>query len=363
MNRKYNFCAGPSTLPLEVLEEMQSEMLDYRGAGLSLIEMSHRSPRYEAVHRQAKELALEVWEVPSDFDLLFIQGGASLQFAMVPLNLLGPGQCAGYVDTGAWAKGAMADARVCGDIYSAWEQPAQGERRVPKPEEIALRQGTRYLHITSNETIDGLRFPEFPAVGVPLVADMSSELMARRIPWERFDLVYGGVQKNLGPAGMAMVFIRKEIARAPAHPPARYLRYDVHSDKESLFNTPPMFAIAMVGKVLKWMRSQGGIGAIERKAEEKAGLLYKEIDESEGFYSCPVAPSCRSTMNVVFRLPDQEAEGRFLAAAEERGLINLKGHRSVGGCRASIYNAMPRAGVAELAELMREFRRRPSSPG
>ncbi|WP_025770601.1 3-phosphoserine/phosphohydroxythreonine transaminase [Thioalkalivibrio sp. HK1] len=357
MNRKHNFCAGPSTLPLEVLEEMQSELVDYQGAGLSLIEMSHRALQYDAVHRQAKRLALEVWEVPPEFDVLFIQGGASLQFAMVPLNLLGAGQCAGYVDTGSWAKGAMADARTCGDIYSAWDGSAQGERRVPDDAEIAVRDGTRYLHITSNETIDGIRFPEFPAVGVPLVADMSSELMARRIPWERFDIVYGGVQKNLGPAGMAMVFIRKEVACEPARPLARYLRYDVHSSKESLFNTPPMFAIAMVGKVLRWMRSQGGIEAMERNAQVKADLLYKEIDESEGFYSCPVDARCRSLMNVVFRLPDQALEGRFLAAADERGLLNLKGHRSVGGCRASLYNAMPREGVVELAELMRDFRR------
>lgn len=357
MNRKHNFCAGPSTLPLEVLKEMQSELVDYRGAGLSLIEMSHRAPQYDAVHQEAKRSALEVWEVPSEFDVLFIQGGASLQFAMVPLNFLGPGQCAGYVDTGSWAKGAMADARVCGDIYSAWEGSAQGDRRVPDLSEITVREGTRYLHITSNETIDGIRFPAFPAVRVPLVADMSSELMARRIPWERFDLVYGGVQKNLGPAGVAMVFIRKEVVCEPVRPTARYLRYDVHSTKESLFNTPPMFAIAMVGKMLRWMQAQGGIEAMERNAQERADLLYKEIDESEGFYSCPVEESCRSLMNVVFRLPDQALEGRFLAAASERGLLNLKGHRSVGGCRASLYNAMPRAGVVELAGLMREFRR------
>ncbi|MBF2758974.1 MAG: 3-phosphoserine/phosphohydroxythreonine transaminase [Ectothiorhodospiraceae bacterium AqS1] len=357
MNRKYNFCAGPSTLPLEVLEEMQGEFVDYQKAGLSLIEMSHRAPEYDAVHEEAKRLALEVWEVPSEFEALFIQGGASLQFAMVPLNLLAPGQCAGYVDTGSWAKGAIKDARVCGDIYSAWERSEQDPPRAPDSAEIQVREGSRYLHITSNETIDGLRVLEFPAVGVPLVADMSSELMARRIPWERFDLVYGGVQKNLGPAGMAMVFIRKEAACEPARPTARYLRYDVHASKGSLFNTPPMFAIAMVGKVLRWMQAQGGITAMERNAKERADLLYKEIDESDGFYSCPVEARSRSLMNVVFRLPDQTLEERFLSAATKRGLLNLKGHRSVGGCRASIYNAMPLDGVAELAGLMRDFRR------
>lgn len=355
-NRKHNFCAGPCTLPVGVLEEMRDEFLDYHGAGLSLIEMSHRAAEYDAVHREARRLALEVYEAPEDFDVLFIQGGAILQFGMVAMNLLGPGRCAGYVDTGAWAKGAIADARHYGEVYTAWDGAADGYTRAPDDSEIEVRDGTCYLHVTSNETIGGVRFPEFPVVDAPLVADVSSEMMARRIPWERFDLVYGGVQKNLGPAGMAMVFLRKSVATPASESIARYLRYDVHLDKESLFNTPPMFTIAMVGKVLKWMKAKGGLEVIEREAAEKAAILYRRIDESEGFYSCPVDPASRSHMNVVFRLADEAAERRFLAGAESEDLINLKGHRSVGGCRASIYNAMPREGVEALADFMRRFR-------
>ena len=353
--RKHNFCAGPCTLPIGVLEEMRDEFLDYHGAGISLIEMSHRAAEYDAVHQEARRLALEVFDAPEDFDVLFIQGGAILQFGMVAMNLLRPGRCAGYVNTGAWAKGAIADARHYGEVYTAWDGAADGYARTPDDSEIEVRDGTRYLHVTSNETIGGIRFPEFPVVDVPLVADMSSELMARRIPWERFDLVYGGVQKNLGPAGMAMVFIRKSIATPANESIARYLRYDVHLDKESLFNTPPMFTIAMVGKVLKWMKAKGGLSVIEREAAEKAAILYRCIDESEGFYSCPVDSASRSHMNVVFRLADEALECRFLAGAEAEDLINLKGHRSVGGCRASIYNAMPRAGVEALADFMRRF--------
>ena len=355
-NRKHNFCAGPCTLPVGVLEEMRDELPDYRGAGLSLIEMSHRSAEYDAVHQEARRLALEVFEAPADFDVLFIQGGAILQFGMVAMNLLRPGRCAGYVNTGAWAKGAIADARHYGEVYTAWDGAGEGYTRTPDDSEIEVRDGTRYLHVTSNETIGGIRFPRFPVVDVPLVADVSSEMMARRIPWERFDLVYGGVQKNLGPAGMAMVFIRKSAATPAGGSIARYLRYDVHLDKESLFNTPPMFTIAMVGKVLKWMKAKGGLDVIEREAAEKAAILYRQIDESEGFYSCPVDPASRSHMNVVFRLADEALERRFLAGAKSADLLNLEGHRSVGGCRASIYNAMPREGVEALADFMHRFR-------
>jgi phosphoserine aminotransferase len=339
-----------------VLEEMRDEFLDYQGAGLALIEMSHRAPEYDAVHQETRRLALEVFGAPEEFDVLFIQGGAILQFAMVAMNLLRPGQRAGYVNTWAWAKGAIADARHYGDIYTAWDGAGDGYARTPDDAEIEVRDGTRYLHVTSNETIGGIRFPEFPVVDVPLVADMSSELMARPIPWDRFDLVYGGVQKNLGPAGMAMVFIRKSAATPANESIARYLRYDVHLDKESLFNTPPMFTIAMVGKVLKWMKAKGGLDVIEREAAEKAAILYGQIDKSGGFYTCPVDPASRSHMNVVFRLPSEALESRFLAEAKSVDLLNLKGHRSVGGCRASVYNAMPRAGVEALADFMRRFR-------
>ena len=353
--RVHNFCAGPCTLPLQVLEEVQQEIVEFHGAGMSLIEMSHRSKEYDAVHMQAMRLAHEIFAAPDDFDVLFIQGGATLQFAMVPMNLLKPGHKAGYVNSGAWAKGAIRDAGFYGDIYTAWDGADGHYMRMPSAGEIEIQDNTRYLHVTSNETIGGIRMTEWPDVGVPLVADLSSEYMARPIPWEKFDLVYGGIQKNLGPAGMAVVFVRKSILADSNRENAHYLRYDVHADKQSLLNTPPMFAIYLLGKMLQWMQDKGGLAVVEREAAKKAGLLYEVIDTSDGFYNCPVAEQNRSHMNVVFRLPNEDLETRFLGEATRHDLVNLKGHRSVGGCRASIYNAMPEESVAVLADFMRRF--------
>lgn len=357
-DRAHNFCAGPCTLPLEVLEEAQQEFVNYHGTGMSLIEMSHRAKEYDDVHQEAMKLAMEVFQVPDEFGVLFIQGGATLQFAMVPINLLAGGGRAGYVDTGSWAQGAIKDAGHYGDVYTAWDGAEDGYARMPRADEIKVEDGTRYVHITSNETIGGIRFFEWPDVNVPLVADMSSDFMSRRIPWEKFDLVYGGVQKNLGPAGMAMVFVRKSVLEGVKPDAARYLRYDVHLEKDSLFNTPPVFTIYMVGKVLKWMKSQGGIGAMEERAASKSTILYDVIDNSGGYYSCPVDKASRSHMNVVFRLPSEDLEKTFLKEADAANLLNLKGHRSVGGCRASIYNALPEHSVRALAEFMTDFRRR-----
>ena len=357
MNKRvHNFCAGPCTLPLEVLEEAQAEFVDYQGAGMSLIEMSHRGKHYDAVHHETMSLALEVFGAPDDFAVLFVQGGATLQFAMVPMNFLHAGQRAAYVNSGSWAKGAISDAKLYGDVYTAWDGAGDGYTRMPASSEIQIQDNTCYLHITTNETIGGIRFYEWPEVSVPIVADMSSEFMARPIPWERFDLVYGGVQKNLGPSGMAMVFVRKTALEAANHDVARYLRYDVQYDKESLFNTPPVFPIYMVGKVLKWMKAKGGLDVIEQEAADKAGVIYDVIDQSDGYYRCPVESASRSHMNVVFRLPSEELEAKFLSEAGQTDLLNLKGHRSVGGCRASIYNAMPMEGVTALAGFMDSFR-------
>ncbi len=356
--RVHNFCAGPCTLPLCVLEEVQAELVDYHGAGMSLIEMSHRGGHYDEVHARARALALEVYGAPEDFDVLFVQGGASLQFAMVPMNLLGPGRKGAYVLTGSWARGAFQDAAHHGEVYAAWDGADEGYRRAPASHEIRLEEGTRYLHITSNETIGGIRLAEWPEAPVPLVADMSSDFMSRPIPWPRFDLVYGGVQKNLGPAGMAMVFIRRTLLDEAREDAARYLRYDVHRRSRSLFNTPPVFTVYVTGKVLRWMKDKGGLEVIEREAREKAGLVYGTIDASDGYYRCPVDDASRSHMNVVFRLPSEALEARFLERAEACGLVNLEGHRSVGGCRASLYNAMPRAGVEALCDFMGEFRGR-----
>ena len=354
-DRKHNFSAGPCTLPLDVLQEAQAEFVDYQGAGMSLIEMSHRGKHFMAVAEEATSLAMEVYGAPEDFSVLFLQGGALLQFSMVPMNLLHTGSRAGYINSGTWAKGAITDAKEYGDVYLAWDGEPGNFTRMPVSSELTLQENTRYLHITSNETIGGIRMHEWPDVDVPLVADMSSDYMSRSIPWEKFDLVYGGVQKNLGPAGMAVVFIRKSILDQTNRSIGRYLRYDIQESKDSMFNTPPVFTIYMLGKVLKWMKAQGGLSAMEQKAAVKSSMLYDTIDASDGFYRCPVEEASRSHMNVVFRLGSEDLEARFLAEAEQADLMNLKGHRSVGGCRASIYNALPSESVDALASFMKSF--------
>ena len=354
-NRKHNFSAGPCTLPLPVLEEAQHEFVDYQGAGMSLIEMSHRGKHFDAVANEAMELSMEVFGAPDEFSVLFLQGGALLQFSMVPMNLLAPGKRAGYINSGTWGNGAITDAKQYGDIYVAWDGESSNFTRMPASSEIRIEDNTRYLHITSNETIGGIRMYEWPDAGVPIVADMSSDYMSRPIPWDKFDLVYGGVQKNLGPAGMAVVFIRKSILPDINTNIGRYLRYDIQESKGSMFNTPPVFPIYMLGKVLKWMKAEGGIDAMEKRAADKAGLLYQTIDNSGGYFRCPVELASRSHMNVVFRLPTEQLEQKFLAEAGEADLLNLKGHRSVGGCRASIYNALPPESVKVLSDFMLAF--------
>ena len=355
MTRAHNFSAGPCTLPVEVLEALQAEMVDYQESGMSLIEMSHRGQHFDAVFEEAIALVREQYGVPNEFEILLLQGGATLQFSMVPMNLLGDGARAAYVNSGHWAKGAIADARYYGDVYVAWDGKADRYGRMPITEELELLPNTRYLHITSNETIGGIRYFEWPEVEVPLVADMSSDYMTRPVPWSRFDLVYGGVQKNLGPAGLAMVIVRRSALDDASDQIGKYLRYSVQVDKSSMFNTPPVFAIYVLGKVLKWMKKKGGLEGIELEANRKALLLYNAIDGSNGYYDCPVTPAYRSVMNVVFRLPNEKLEEQFLREATAADLVNLKGHRTVGGCRASIYNAMPMESVVVLTQFMQDF--------
>ncbi len=354
--RIHNFCAGPCTLPLDVLEEVQSELLDFDGSGMSVIEMSHRSAEYEAVHEEALALFRENAAVPDDFTILFLQGGATLQFAVVPMNLLGDGARAGYVRSGTWGKGALKDAVAWGDAYAAWDGEPESFRRMPADDELELRPNTRYLHLTSNETIEGIRMPSFPEVDVPLVGDMSSDYLSRPVPWERFDLVYGGAQKNLGPAGLAVLVIRTSLLEETNQDLPSYLRLDAHAGKNSLLNTPAMFAIYVTGKVLRWMRDRGGVAGMEERAAGRSGAVYDAIDGSGGFYRSPVEPAHRSHMNIVFRTPSDELDAAFLAGAKEHGMRNLKGHRSVGGIRASIYNAMTDDGVDTLVGFMAAFR-------
>lgn len=353
--RVHNFGAGPCTLPLDVLKEVQAEFIDFAGTGMSLIEMSHRSPEYEAIHFEALALAREVAEAPPEFDVLFVQGGATLQFAMVTLNLLEARQRAGYVVSGSWGKRALEDATPHGEVYAAWDGKESAYTRMPTALEIQLRPATRYLHITTNETINGIRMVDFPRLDAPLVADMSSDYLSRPIDWELYDLVYGGVQKNLAPAGMAVIYVRRSAIEAANDNLGSFLRYSWHSETRSLGHTPPMFPIYLMGKVLRRMKSNGGVRALEKVAAEKAGLLYRVIDESEGFYRNPADHKVRSHMNVVFRLPEEALEKRFLKEAETRDMIGLRGHRSVGGCRASLYAALPMSSVEVLADFMVEF--------
>ena len=344
-------------LPVPVLEEIQAEIVNYRSAGMSMIEMSHRSALYDAVHQGATDLVRRLLSVPDEFAVLFIQGGATMQFGMLPMNLLADGSLGAYVDTGAWALKAIQDGSHHGDTYVAWSGQGTGYTRIPTGSEVNLQDNTRYLHVTSNETIGGIQYKAWPDVPVPLVADMSSDIMSRPIAWERFDVVYGGVQKNLAPAGLALVIIRRSALESTNRDLASYFRYDLHASKGSMYNTPPVFPIYVMEKVLRWVEGRGGLSAMQTAADERSALLYAAIDDSDGFYANPVEPDSRSNMNVVFRLADENLEASFIAVAAGRGMVGLKGHRSVGGCRASLYNAMPLAGVEALCELMADFAR------
>ena len=354
--RAHNFGAGPCTLPEDVLAEARDEFLDYAGTGMSVVELSHRSAEYERLHQRTLDLTRAVSGAPDDFDILFVQGGATLQFSMIPMNLLADGQRAGYVVSGSWGTKALANARPYGDVYAAWDGENLDYAAMPDAGTVTVEAGSRYLHITTNETIGGIRMVEFPDTDVPLVGDMSSEYLARPIDWERYDLVYGGVQKNLAPAGMAVVFVRTSALGSGGRELGDYLSYGFHAESDSLGNTPPMFPIYIMEKVLTRIEARGGVGTLERESAEKAAVLYGAIDDSDGFYRNPVKVRDRSHMNVVFRLPSTELESRFVAEATAAGLIGLKGHRSVGGLRASLYAALSIESVHRLVEFMRDFR-------
>lgn len=351
--RVHNFGAGPCALPLDVLEEVRDEFPEYGESGMTVLEMSHRSSDYQQIHDETKALARRVSGAPDDFEILFLQGGATLQFSMIPLNFLTDGQHAGYVVSGAWGKKALADASGLGG-YSAWSGADSGFTTMPASGELALREGSRYLHVTSNETIGGIRMVDFPDVDAPLVNDMSSDYLARPIDWDRHVLVYGGVQKNLAPAGMALVFVRASAVSERADLGA-YLRYTTHIEGDSLANTPPMFQTYVMGKVLAHLDRRGGVAGLEERTAAKAQLVYDAIEGSDGFYSSPVDPEVRSDTNVVWRLPSEDLEKQFVSDASAAGLIGLKGHRSVGGIRASLYAATELPSVGVLVEFMDHF--------
>ncbi len=355
MERVHNFCAGPCTLPVSVIDELAHELPNFRGSGMSLIEMSHRAGDYDEVHMETLSLLRELTGAPDEFSVQLIQGGASLQFAMVPMNVLGQGDQAAYIVSGTWGKKAFEDGAKVAGAYQAWSGADNGYTSMPAVDDLELRPDTRYLHVTSNETIGGIRLPEFYDVDMPMVGDMSSDYLSRPIPWSKFDVVYGGAQKNLGPAGMAVVFVRTSIIdNAPAGLPG-YLSYATHHAGDSLANTPPMFTIWATNKVLKWMKANGGVDAMEQRAGDRSARLYQAIDGSDGFYRSPVDEQSRSHMNIVFRLGSEDLEAKFLAEAGAAGFENLPGHRSVGGIRASVYNAMPDRSVDALVEFMTDF--------
>ena len=357
-NRIFNFSAGPCTLPLPALEKAQADFVDYQNAGMSLIEMSHRGKHYDDVHYEAMAGIREVLNVPDSHDILFIQGGATLQFAMVPLNLLTGGKSAEFLNTGAWVKKAIADAEKIGAARIIWTGEAENFTRIPGRDEYRVANDAVYLHICGNETIGGIEYHEYPDTGaVPLVADMSSHIMSRPIEWNKLDLTFAGAQKNLGPAGLALVIIRKSLLEKCKDGLPAYLSYKTHAGKDSLYNTPPVFAVYMMKLTVDWVKSQGGLAEMEKRALARSNALYDTIDRSDGWYRCPVDKASRSRMNVCFRLQAEDLEAKFIAEALEANFFGLKGHRSVGGCRASMYNAMPVEGAEKLAEFMLKFKK------
>ncbi len=355
MRKVFNFSAGPAVLPEEVLAQAAAEMSDWNGSGQSVMEMSHRGKEYMSIHERAEQDLRTLMGIPDSHAVLFLQGGATLQFAMVPLNLLGQNGYGAYVNTGEWSKKAIKEARRFGEVDVVASAEDRKFTYVPAQSSWKEFDGASYLHYCANETIGGVEFGFTPDSGdVPLVADISSNFLSRPVDVASHAILYGGAQKNIGPAGLTIVIMRRDlIGRARVDTPTM-LDYQVHADADSMLNTPPTWAIYVAGLVFQWLQRQGGVAAIEQRNVEKATLLYDYLD-STPFYTNPVEPADRSRMNVPFRLPDAALDEPFLKGAKERGLLQLKGHRSVGGMRASIYNAMPIEGVRALLDWMREF--------
>ncbi|RIV26660.1 3-phosphoserine/phosphohydroxythreonine transaminase [Alicyclobacillaceae bacterium I2511] len=358
--RADNFGAGPAALPVAVLRQVQEEFIAYRQTGMSVVELGHRTAEYSEIQNQAKQRLRRLLGISEDFEVLFLQGGASLQFAMVPLNFLDDNQTAAYALTGSWAKKAYQEGKLVGRVRVASDGANEGYRHIPKLEELLLEPEDAYLHLTSNNTIVGSQWADFPVdTGVPLVADMSSDILSRPVPVERFQLIYAGAQKNLGPAGLTIVILRKswlEQAVAKRVIPSM-LRYDTHVKGDSRYNTPPVFPIYVAGLVLQWLEEQGGLVAMARRNQEKAAVVYQAIDEGDNFYTGVVDVDSRSPMNITFRLPTEELEKQFVQEAKVAGMVGLGGHRSVGGCRASLYNAVTLESCTRLAEFMADFRK------
>lgn len=361
VHRIFNFGAGPAVLPEPVLEEAQRDLVALPGVGMSILEISHRSRTFEAIRDQTEADIRAVAGIPSSYHVLFLQGGASLQFAMVPMNLLPPGFTADYIDCGSWADKAIKDAAKIGRVHVAASTKANNYARLPAPSELDLSPEATYLHMTSNNTIEGTEYRSLPEVGnVPLVSDTSSDMFSRPIDIGRHALIYAGAQKNMGPAGLTVVIMRDDMLQRSRERKAALptmMSYAVHAESKSLYNTPPVFAVYVTGLVMRWLIGLGGLTTIGRANEQKAAKLYAEIDRT-GFYRGTAAKSDRSIMNVTFRLPTEQLEDRFVTESAAAGLDGLQGHRSVGGLRASIYNAFPEAGVDALVDFMKAFEQR-----
>lgn len=355
-NRVYNFSAGPAVLPVEVLKDAQTDLMNYKGAGMSVLEMSHRSKTYDKIIVEAEADLRKLLNISDEYAVLFLQGGATLQFSMVPMNIMAPANKADYIVTGSWAKKAAKEAKRVGTVNIAASSEDQNFNYIPK--EYKFDPEASYVHFTSNNTIFGTQFRTEPEVGnVPLVCDTSSDMLHKFIDINKYGLIYAGAQKNMGPAGCTLVIVKKSLLERIPDTTHTYLNYKTHVEKDSMYNTPPAFSVYIMGLVYKWLLNLGGLDVMEKMNEEKAAILYDYMDDSAGFYKPTVAnKEDRSLMNVTFRLPSEELDKVFIAEAAEKGFSGLKGHRSVGGCRASIYNAFPKEGVVALVEFMKEFK-------
>lgn len=355
MDRVFNFSAGPSGLPVEILEQAAKEMLNYKGCGMSVMEMSHRSQVFQDIIDAAEADLRDLMNIPENYKVLFLQGGGTLQFSMVPINLLRNSKKADYIVTGQWAKKAAKEAEKFGDIRVAATSEPDNFTYIPRLGKEDFRPDADYVYITTNNTIYGSRYTYLPDTGdIILAADQSSNFLSEVCNVEDFGLIYAGAQKNVGPAGVTIAIVRDDlIGHAPANTPV-YLDYKIHADKGSMYNTPPCYSIYMAGLMFQWIKKQGGVAAIQKHNEEQAALLYNHIDNSE-LFNCPVSIEDRSLMNVVFVTGDADLDKKFVAEAKNEGLVNLNGHRSVGGMRASIYNAMPDEGIKKLIEFMKKF--------
>jgi phosphoserine aminotransferase len=357
MKRIGNFNAGPAALPLEVLQQAQEELLDFRDSGMSIMEHSHRGKVYEKVHFEAMDLLRELADIPPNYKILFLQGGASLQFTMVPMNLLPPEQSADYILTGHWSERAVQEAKLLGNAHIAGSSKDESFSCIPKQENLDLHPEAAYVHYTSNNTIYGTQWHWLPETGnIPLIADTSSDILSRRIQVGRYGLIYGGAQKNLGPSGVTVVILREDVLAGCRKDIPTMLSYATHAKADSLYNTPPTFAVYILGLVLQWIKKQGGLAAIEEINYKKAQKLYAVIDRSGGYYRSTVNVDSRSQMNVTFRLATVELEEKFISEASQAGFVGLKGHRAVGGVRASLYNAVSLETVRQLTNFMSEFK-------